>query len=233
MKVIILAGGKGKRLEPYTTILPKPLMPINDMPIAEVIIRQLCRQGFKDIIFAVGHLSNLLKLYFGDGKKLGVKIAYSEEKKPLGTMGPLKQILKPSETFLVMNGDVLTTLDYNKLLEYHKQKKASMTVAMNCRQVHIDFGIPKINEKNEITDYEEKPTLEYFVSMGIYVLEPKLLDYIIPGKKIDLPDFVRLILRKKEKVCGYISKDYWLDIGRFDDYQKAQIDFKKNFKGKF
>ena len=165
MKAIILAGGKGSRLAPYTTVLPKPLMPIGEFPILEVVIRQLHGQGFKEIILAVGHLSHLLKAYFGNGSKYGVKIDYSEEEGPLGTIGPLKQIPDLRETFLLMNGDILTTLDYNKCIAYHKKKKGIMTIATNLRNVDIDFGVPKVNAKNEIVKYDEKPALKYLVSM--------------------------------------------------------------------
>lgn len=225
MKVVILAGGKGKRLEPYTTILPKPLMPIGNLPVLEILIKGLEKHGFKEIILATGYLSELLMAYFKDGNKCGVKIEYSKEEEPLGTAGPLKQIPNLESAFLVMNGDILTVLDYSKLLAFHKQKKGVLTVAMHQRKVGIDFGVVVVNKENNIIGYNEKPTLKYLVSMGIYIFEPKALDYIKEGESIDFPDLVKRLLKNGEKIWGYLSKDYWFDIGRHDDYKRAVKDF--------
>lgn len=227
MKAIILAGGKGRRLEPYTTILPKPLMPIGDVPILEVVIRQLSKHGFKEITLAVGHLAELLIAYFNDGSKYGVEIEYLKEQTPLGTAGPLKQVSNLESTFLVMNGDVLTTLDYSKLITFHQQRRAIATIAMHKRSVEVDFGVMKVDKDNIVIGYDEKPTLGYLVSMGIYVFEPEVLDYIEPTEKLDFPDLVKHLLKSGEEVQGYPSEDYWLDIGRPDDYEKAIRDFEK------
>lgn len=227
MKAVILAGGKGRRLEPYTTILPKPLMPIGDVPILQVVMRQLSKYGFKEITLAVGHLAELLMAYFNDGSKYGIKIKYSKEENALGTAGPLKEISNLENTFLVMNGDVLTTLDYSKLISFHQQKKAIATIAMHKRSVKVDFGVMKVDKDNIVIGYDEKPTLGYLVSMGIYIFEPKVLAYIEPGEKLDFPGLVKRLLREGEKVQGYPSEDYWLDIGRPDDYEKAIRDFEK------
>lgn len=232
MKAIILAGGKGSRLAPYTTILPKPLMPIGDIPILEVVIRQLKYYGFKEIVLAVGYLAELIRAYLGDGSKYGVKIEYSREEEPLGTAGPLTLIKNLSSTFLVMNSDILTTLDYRKLIDSHKENGAIATISMCKRNIQVDFGIIKISNKNELVDYVEKPILDYLVSMGIYVFEPKVLEYIKPSEKLDFPDLVRKLLRNNEKVVGYYSKDFWLDIGRRDDYEIARREFMK-MKDKF
>ncbi|MCL0040771.1 sugar phosphate nucleotidyltransferase [Thermodesulfovibrionales bacterium] len=198
MRVVILAGGRGTRLKPYTTIFPKPLMPIDDMPILEVVIRQLKRAGLAKITMAVGHLAGLLEAYFNDGNKWGVKIDYSPEDKPLGTAGPLGLIEGLSDTFLVMNGDILTTLDYAELIEYHRREQAIATVAMYDKEVEITLGVLKANEKNEIYDYIEKPTIKYQVSMGIYVFEPKVLEYITPGESFDLPDLIKNLIEHDE-----------------------------------
>jgi len=227
MKAVILAGGKGRRLEPYTTILPKPLMPIGDVPILEVVMRQLSKYGFKEITLAVGHLAELLMAYFSDGSKYGIKIKYSKEENALGTAGPLKKISNLKDTFLVMNGDILTLLDYSKLVAFHQEKGAIATIAMHKRSVKVDFGVMKVDEDNRVIGYDEKPTLGYLVSMGIYVFESKVLDYIEPGEKLDFPDLVKRLLRRGEKVQGYPSEDYWLDIGRPDDYEKANEDIGK------
>ena len=225
MKAVILAGGKGTRLAPYTTILPKPLMPIGDVPIIEVVVRQLYKYGFREITLAVGYLAEILKAYLNDGQRYGIKLEYSEEKTPLGTAGPLKQISDLNDTFLVMNGDVLTTLDYSKLIDFHKKNKGVATIAIHKRYVAVDFGVIGTDNKNKVTNYEEKPTLEYLVSMGIYIFEPRVLNYINLGEKLDFPDLVQRLLRNNEKIQGYLSDDYWLDIGRHDDYEKAIRDF--------
>ncbi len=232
MKVIILAGGKGRRLYPYTVVLPKPLMPIGDLPILEVMLKQLKDCNLTDITIAVGHLGNLIQTYFGDGKKLGVKIEYSFEEKSLGTVGPLTLISGLDETFMVTNGDLLTTLDYLKLIDYHKKQKPIATVAAQKRSVDVDFGVIQRNKEDEMVKYIEKPTLSYTVSMGIYIFEPEILNFIAKDEKFDFPDLMQLLLEKEKKVAIYNSTDFWLDIGRPDDYQKAVEEFEKD-KEKF
>ncbi len=232
MKVVILAGGKGTRLYPYTVVLPKPLMPIGDLPILEVMLKQLKNCNLTDITMAVGHLGNLIQTYFGDGKKFGVNIEYSFEEKPLGTVGPLTLISGLDETFMVTNGDLLTTLQHLSLIDYHKKEKPIATVAAQKRSVDVDFGVIQRNNEDHMVRYIEKPTLSYTVSMGIYVFEPEILNFIPKGKKFDFPDLMQLLLEKDEKVSIYNSTDFWLDIGRPDDYQKAVEEFEKN-KEKF
>jgi NDP-sugar pyrophosphorylase family protein len=227
MKAVILAGGKGTRLKPYTMLFPKPLVPIDDMPILEVVIRQLKFYGFAEVTMAVGHLAELLVAYFGDGSKYGLKIDYSKEDSPLGTVGPLALIPNLMDSFLVMNGDVLTTLDYRDLLAYHRQKGAMATIAMHERCVKIDLGVIETNEENEVVGYIEKPLYNYRVSMGIYVFDPAILRYIQPGERLDFPDLVQLLLQNGEKVIGYPYDGYWLDIGRPDDYELAVGEFSR------
>ncbi len=226
-RAIILAGGKGTRLKPYTTVFPKPLVPIDDMPILEIVIRQLKYYGFNNITLAVGHLAELLMAYFGDGSKWDVAINYIREATPLGTAGPLALIPDLNETFLMMNGDVLTTLDYGALLEYHQQQGALSTIAMHERSVKIDLGVLEINAHNELTDYIEKPSYHYHVSMGIYVFEPAVLQYITPGQRLDFPELVHQMLKDQQKVSGYPYTGYWLDIGRPDDYERAVEEFNR------
>jgi NDP-sugar pyrophosphorylase family protein len=228
MKVIILAGGKGRRLYPYTVILPKPLMPIGDFPILEVILKQLKKNNLVDITLAVGHLGNLIQTYFGDGSKWGVNIEYSFEEKPLGTVGPLTCLNNLDRTFMVLNGDLLTTLNYLNLIEYHKKHNAIATVASQKRWVDVDFGVIQKDKDESMKKYIEKPRLAYLVSMGIYVFEPEILNFIPKGEKFDFPDLMQLLLKKNERVAIYNSDDFWLDIGRPDDYQKAVEEFEKN-----
>jgi NDP-sugar pyrophosphorylase family protein len=226
-KVIILAGGEGRRLNPYTIVLPKPLMPVGNLPILEIIVKQLKKYQLKDITLAVGYLGNLIQTFFGNGKKFGVKITYSLEEKPLGTMGPLTLIPGLKKTFMVMNGDLLTTLDYRKLISYHRSKKPIATIAVQKREIETDYGVLEYNKRLELTRYDEKPKLPYQVSMGIYIFEPGILSFIPRNKRFDFPELMNLLLKKGEKVSVYPSSDFWLDIGRHEDYKRAVEEFEK------
>ena len=221
MKAVVLAGGKGARLAPYTQILPKPLMPIGDMPILEVLLRQMKRSGIKNVVLTVGYLSYLLESYFQDGSRFGLDIEYSLEEKPLGTAGPLALIDNLEETFLVTNGDVLTTLDIRDLVDFHKQSGAIATIAMHERKVQIDLGVIRLDGGNRVCGYIEKPSMDYWVSMGMYVFEPRVLDYIPCGEYLDFPDLVHKLLEHDERVEGYPFDGYWCDLGRQEDYQDA------------
>lgn len=225
MKAVVLAGGKGTRLTPYTTILPKPLMPIEDMPILEVLLCQMKRAGVNQVVLTVGHLASLLRSYFGSGRQWGVNITYSHEQEPLGTAGPLALVKGLNKTFLVTNGDVLTTLDIRKLVAFHKQKGGIATIASHRRQVKIDLGVIQWNGDDCIAGYIEKPTYDYTVSMGIYVFEPRVLEYIPVGEYLDFPDLVLKLIANGERVNGYCFDGYWMDLGRPDDYAQAAKDF--------
>jgi len=228
MKVVILAGGKGTRLKPYTTSFPKPLVPIDDKPILEILINQLISYGINDIILAVGHLAELIKAYFNDGKKLNANIKYSYEKEPLGTIGALSLIKNELDsTFLVINGDTLSDIDFNKLIENHKQSGSIATIALTKRTVNIDFGVAEWSETQGIFKYHEKPTIGHLVSTGIYVFEPRIFEYMEYNKRFDLPDLVKKLILNGEHVNGYIHDGYWLDIGRPEDYEKACSDYQK------
>ena len=222
MKAVILAGGKGTRLKPYTTVFPKPLMPIGDKPILEIIVQQLKSYGFNEIIMAVGHLAELIMTFFNDGSKYGIKIKYTREEKPLGTAGPLALMKEElNERFLMMNGDVLTTLNYSDLIDYHKRNGAIATIALKKRTVKIDFGVPEVDEANNIVGYTEKPEIGFLVSMGVYVFDPNVLEYIRPKEYLDFPDLIKKLISNGENVKGYVYDGYWLDIGRPDDYERA------------
>jgi NDP-sugar pyrophosphorylase family protein len=227
MKAVILAGGKGTRLSPYTTIFPKPLMPLGHEPILEIVLKQLKKNGFNEVILAVGYLAELIKAYFGDGKRIGLKIQYSKEESPLGTAGPLSLIKGLESTFLVMNGDILTTISYTKLIKFHKHNKSIATIAVSNRELNVNYGVIKLKNDSIINSYDEKPILNYQVSMGIYMFEPAVFKYIPKEKYLDFPNLVNKLIKNGEKVIAYKSRDYWLDIGRKDDYEKAQEEFKK------
>jgi NDP-sugar pyrophosphorylase family protein len=225
MRAVVLAGGKGTRLAPYTTILPKPLMPIGEFPILEVLLIQMKRAGIDHVVLTVGHRASLLRAYFGDGKQWDLDITYSYESIPLGTAGPISLVEGLDQTFLVANGDVLTTLDINKLIAWHKQKGGIATIAAHRRQVKIDLGVIQCDGDDHIAGYFEKPTNDYTVSMGIYVFEPRILDYIPVGAYLDFPDLVLKLIAAGETVCGFPFDGYWMDLGRPDDYVQANEDF--------
>jgi len=226
MKAVILAGGKGARLAPYTKILPKPLMPIGDLPILEVLLRQMKKAGITEAILTVGHLAELLQAFFQGGERLGIKIDYSFEDRPLGTAGPLSLITsRLTDTFLVANGDVLTTLDIRELVKAHRQSGAIATIATHPRKVSIDLGVLQFDGTDVLTGYIEKPTLDFFVSMGIYVFEPGVLKYIPYQQYLDFPDLVLKMIHSGERVMGYRYDGYWQDLGRPDDYEQAVQEF--------
>lgn len=225
MKAIVLAGGRGTRLAPYTKILPKPLMPIGDMPILEVLLCQMKAAGIHEVILTVGHLSHLLRAFFQDGHEFGVEISYSYEQCPLGTAGPISLIEGLHETFLVTNGDVLTNLHIEDLIRFHAEQAATATIAVHRRKVKIDLGVVQTDGNARITGYIEKPTMDYCVSMGLYVFEPRVLSYIPHGEYLDFPDLAMKLVRAGEKVVGYQFEGYWQDLGRPDDYEAATQDF--------
>ena len=225
MKAVILAGGKGTRLAPYTRIFPKPMLPIGDKAIVEIMIYQMRRAGISDIVLAVGHLAGLMRAFFQDGSQFGVNICYSYEDQPLGTAGPLAAIPDLDSTFMVTNGDVLTTLDMRELIAFHKENKGVATIATHHRQVRIDLGVIHTNGDHTIIGYQEKPTIDYSVSMGIYLFEPDVLAFIPKGEYLDFPDLVKLLIAAGKKVVAYPFDGYWQDLGRPDDYEQANLDF--------
>jgi|TARA_Y100000294_G_scaffold23082_1_gene19641 NDP-sugar pyrophosphorylase family protein len=230
MKAVILAGGKGTRLEPYTTVFPKPLVPIGHRPIVDIIVRQLAYYGFRDIVLNVGYLSELIRAYFQNGINdlENVKLSYHKESEPIGTAGSLRTIQGMSETFLVMNGDILTTMDYTKLITYHREKGGILTISMHKKRNKVGLGVIETDNNDCLTSYEEKPETEYKVSMGVYVYEPEALEYIDPDVYLDFPHLVTRLLESGEKVVGYPCSDFWLDIGNHEDYVKAQKVFEES-----
>jgi NDP-mannose synthase len=223
--VVILAGGKGTRLKPYTTALPKPLMPVGEYPILDILLRQLGSQGFKRITLAVGHLAGLIQAYFKQGKDWGVELDYAYETTPLGTAGPIAKLPREERALLVLNGDLLTTLDFAQLVRYHYENRAVATIGSKRRTEAVQFGVIEKDAAGLITQFREKPNLDYLVSMGIYVFSPAVREYIPRSQKFDFPDLVQRLIENKQRVLAYESDAYWLDIGRPDDYQQANEDF--------
>jgi NDP-sugar pyrophosphorylase family protein len=224
MRAVILAGGLGMRLRPYTTILPKPLVPVGDRPILEHILRRLSACGVQEVDLCVGHLGDLIQVYFSQATTMpeGLELRWHWEDEPLGTAGAVKVVPDLDSTFIAMNGDVLTTLDYRALVEHHRRNEATLTVAMHAKRVDIDLGVIE-SEDGFITGYKEKPTLHYDVSMGIYVYEPRALDFL-PEGPCQFPDLVQRLLEAGERVAAYRTDADWYDIGTFGEYERAVAD---------
>jgi NDP-sugar pyrophosphorylase family protein len=230
MKAIVLAGGKGTRLYPYSTLLPKPLMPLGDMPVLELLLRQLRAAGVHEAFLAVNHLRHLIEAYFGDGSRIGLPLRYSLEDKPLGTAGPIAALLeKLGEEFLVANGDLLTTLNIAKMIRWHRSTGAHATIAVYPREVKIDFGLVEVDADMRMTSYIEKPTYHYLVSMGIYVLKTAHVRKLMAaGQYLDMPDLVRNMRVAGSDVRCFRDDCFWLDIGRPDDFARAQEIYEKD-----
>lgn len=224
-RAIVLAGGYGTRLRPYTTILPKPLMPVGDRPILDIVVRQLKAHGFTRITMATGHLAELIEAFFGDGARYGIAIDYLREHEPLGTAGPLSLLDDFTEDVIVMNGDVLTDIDYAALLYDHGTDGAVATIATHRRREKLSLGVLSLDDADDagrITGYEEKPELVFNASMGVYCFSPRLLEHLEPGAHLDFPDLVLRLVRARERVWAWRSDALWLDIGVPGDYELAQ-----------
>lgn len=224
-RAVILAGGMGTRLRPYTVVLPKPLMPIGEYPILEVVIRQLARHLFDRVTIAVSHQAELIKAFCGDGSKWRVPIDYSLEDEPLGTMGPLRLIHDLPEHFLVMNGDVLTDLDFAAFHAGHVAENRLFTISSHQRQQHVDYGVLQSDERGRLSGFEEKPVIPYEVSMGVYMVSRAVLLYVPPKGPFGFDDLMRHLLSAQQPVHVCKFSGYWLDIGRADDYMQAIDEF--------
>lgn len=230
-QAVILAGGKGTRLAPFTTVLPKPLLPIGNRAILEVVVEQLRDAQFTDLTFAVGYLPHLIEAVFKDGRDYGVSIDYHREVNPTGTAGVLADMRHVDEPFLMMNGDVLTTLGYRELYEAHCESGNALTVATHKRSIRSDYGVLHLDGPLESTHrvigWEEKPEHTEVVSMGVYVVSPHVCDYVEDDVATDLPDVVMRLLDAGEQVGSYAYEGLWLDIGRHDDYELAVTEYEK------
>ena len=227
-RAVILAGGKGTRLKPYTISLPKPLVPVGDMPILEIIIRQLTKSGFDHITITINHMADIIRAFCGDGSKWGTKIDYSLEDKPLSTMGPLKLIKDLPENFLVMNGDVLTDLDFDSFYNNHVISKNIFTISAYSRDQKVDYGVLEVGNDNRLVDFVEKPVNRYNVSMGVYMANREILDYIPENQLYGFDHLMLDLIRYQKPATVKIHSGYWLDIGRPDDYEKACNDMEEN-----
>jgi NDP-mannose synthase len=217
---VILAGGLGTRLRPYTTVIPKPLVPVGDRPVVEHIVHALARSGADRIDLCVSHLGELIQLYFSQMvNPEGVQLAFYWEEEPLGTAGALGLVPDLDATFIAMNGDVLTNIDYRALVEYHHEREAILTIAMQTKSVQVELGVIK-QAGGYVDDYVEKPVLDYHVSMGIYVYDRRALEYL-PRGVCQFPDLVLRLIAAKQRVAAYLTDADWFDIGTIEEYERA------------
>lgn len=227
-RVVVLAGGAGTRLRPYTAVLPKPLMPVGDRPVLDIVLRQLRAAGAEHVTIATGYLAELIETFCGDGRAYGLKIDYFREREPLGTVGALATIDDLEEPFMVMNGDVLTDMSYEALMTDHRASGAAATIATTGRTIEVTLGVmhfQDVRDDARVTDYTEKPTLYYEASMGVYAFDPGVLRFIEPNVRLDFPDLILRLIAAKEHVHAHRPDAYWLDLGRHDDYELAMAEF--------
>jgi len=221
---VVLAGGLGMRLRPYTMNIPKPLLPLGDQPTMDIVLQQLAGQGFERVVITLGHMPQLIEALLGDGERFGLRIEYVVEVEPLGTAGSLNLVEDLDDTFLVMNGDLLTTIDYGKIVAAQRSAEHTATVVLARREVPIDYGVVYVDEEGYLERYEEKPVLHHYVSTGIYALDRSAVSRV-PRGRFDMPDLITGLVAAGERVRCHITDEYWQDIGRFDDYQQASADF--------
>jgi NDP-sugar pyrophosphorylase family protein len=227
-RAIILAGGKGRRLAPYTVAIPKPVVPIGSTPIIEIVLRQLSHYGFRHVDIALGHLSEIVRAITGDGSRFGIEISYSDEPEPLGTMGPLKRIPDLGGEFLVMNSDILTDLDFDALWRFHRRHGHLATIATCTKVTRLELGVIECDGSGRITGFAEKPMLRHTVSMGVYVFRFDILRHIPAGRSFGFDDLMRVLLQRDQVVQTFPFTGRWLDIGIPADYERAQEEFERN-----
>lgn len=229
-QAVIMAGGKGTRLHPYSALLPKPLMPLGDMPVLELLLRQMRQAGITDVLVAVNHLRHLIEAFFGDGRQFGLRIQYVSEDKPLGTAGALGNMLDQlNENFLVSNGDLLTTVDLGAMARQHIETGADASIGVFQRENKIDFGLIEFDSEKRLSAYREKPKTLYFVSMGLYALRREAVRPLIPPNEyLDMPTLMLALRDAQRDVRCFHDDGMWLDIGRPDDFAMAQDIFEKH-----
>jgi NDP-mannose synthase len=221
VRAVVLAGGLGRRLYPYTACLPKPLVPVGDRPILEINLLRLKQAGVNHVTLATGHLAQLIMAFFGSGEKYGLRIDYTIEEQPLGTMGPLRLVEDLDDTFLVMNGDLLTDLSFEGLLAHHRERQALLTLGTFRKRVKLALGVVETRADGCVTGFQEKPELSFDVSAGIYALEPRILDYLPEGGPMGFDKLMEVLLRDEQPISTYLHEGVWYDIGSPDDYERA------------
>jgi mannose-1-phosphate guanylyltransferase len=222
MKVVIQCGGQGTRLRPYTMILPKPLMPVGAKPVLELLLKWLRRSGIQDVYITTGYLAALIRAVCGDGGQWDMRIKYTEEREPLGTIGPLSLLRNElTDTFLVTNGDILTNFNFTAFTTFHRQHRSALTIATTTRTMKMDYGVIE-SPAGRVTQFREKPVLSQLVSMGIYCMEPEILDYIPSGVPFGFDDLMACVMERRVPVHTFQHHGLWLDVGRVQDFQQAQ-----------
>jgi NDP-sugar pyrophosphorylase family protein len=229
-RAIVLAGGHGMRLRPYTAVIPKPLMPVGDRPVLDIVLRQLKCAGLDRVTIATGYLAELVEAFFGNGSAYGLRINYFRERHPLGTVGALAFMDDLDAPFIVMNGDVLTDLDYRELLRRHAASDAIATIAVTMSRVDVSLGVIHFDgrDADRVAGYVEKPSIDVHASMGVYCFSPRVRQHIIRGERLDFPDLVLRLLERGEVVRSWKPDAYWLDIGRHEDHECAVREFERN-----
>jgi NDP-sugar pyrophosphorylase family protein len=237
-RALLLAGGLGTRLLPYTAVLPKPLVPVGDEPVMETLLRQLASHGIRDITVSVGHLAALIETYFGDGARFGVAITYQHESEPLGTAGPLRPLLAgldPGDAILVVNGDLLTDMDFSAFIDAYEQRRPAIQVGAIRREERVQLGVLRLDDNDQVRGYDEKPLHTYHASMGVYLVSAAAARWLPPAGRFDMPDLILAALAAGESVAAWTHQGIWLDIGRPDDHRRASELVAENplaFKGK-
>lgn len=230
MKAVILAGGLGVRLKPFTEAIPKPLLPIGERSVLEIQIQHLARYSFNEIYIATYYKADYVESFIGNGEKLGLTIKFSKEEKPLGTCGPLSLLKNElTQPFILMNGDILSTINFKKLYEYGESQDSDLTVV--TKEIRTPFNFGKVSSKgNLIVDMEEKPDLELEILAGIYFMKPSIFKYIPENEYFGIDHLIKKMLSLSVPISKYLMHEYWLDIGVLDDYSEAQVAYEKHFK---
>lgn len=227
-RAVILAGGKGRRLAPYTFVIPKPIVPIGTTPIIEIVLRQLAHHGYHHVSIALGHMSEIVRAVAGDGTKFGIRIDYSDEHEPRGTIGPLRLIRDLPDDFLVLNADLLTDIDFSALWDFHRGHGGVATVATYVKTTRLELGVLETDDAERIRVFTEKPVLRHKVSMGIYAFNRAVLDYIPEGRHFGFDGLMEALLSREQAVHSYLFGGRWLDIGIPADFERAQEEFEQN-----
>lgn len=229
MKAVILAGGLGTRLKPFTEVIPKPLLPIGEKAVLEIQIEHLKQHGFDKIYLATNYKSNYIENFFGDGSRYGVNLKISQEEKPLGTVGPLTLLKSElTEPFVVMNGDILSNINFTKFYEFASKKESVLSISIKKIIMPYAFGNIFFNE-DLVTGIEEKPDIITYALAGIYVMKPDILNLIPDNEYYGMDSLIKKMLSESRPIAKYELNEYWLDIGRIDDFEAAQKDFNDNF----
>ncbi|MEN6326692.1 MAG: nucleotidyltransferase family protein [Syntrophomonas sp.] len=228
--VILMAGGLGKRLDPLTKSCPKPLLRVGNKPVLETTLENFVEQGFRQFYISINYKAAMIKEYFGDGSRWGIKIDYLFEKEQLGTAGALGLLpFKPNHSIILMNGDILTKISFGQVLDFHRKNQSDATICIKEQQNQIPYGVVTVAQ-NKLKEIEEKPIQRFFINAGLYVLNPDVLKYITPGSRFDIPDLFKILLKNGKAITAFPIREYWIDIGRFDDYERANNEFAEVFK---